>query len=158
MKTLVKDYNQFCHWVPKMGQLYLTKLLNLITSNYDSILYYNCEIWLIPSLRQDLKRQLLAASSTALTLCGKHDWTISYERLHKLHKRATPVEVMKYKHALELYKLYNSEKQSEDWIDLKTQQAFKDRVQTIKVFDNSRLNFFNFHISFKTFYAFCKTI
>ena len=56
-----------------------------------------------------------------------------------MHKRAMPFEVMKYKHVLELYKLYNNEKQSEDWIDLKTEQAFNDRVQTIKVFDNSRL-------------------
>ena len=46
---------------------------------------------------------------------------------------------LKYKHALELYKLYNSDIQSEDWIDLNTQQAFNDRLQTIRVFDSSRL-------------------
>ena len=78
------------------------ELTNLITSHYYSILYYNCEIWLILPLRLDLNKKLPAASSTALKLCGKHDWTTSYERLHKLHKRGTSAEKMKNKHALEL--------------------------------------------------------
>ena len=46
---------------------------------------------------------------------------------------------MTYKHALDLYKLFNSETQNDDWIDLNNQQNFNDRVQSIQVIDDSRL-------------------
>ena len=32
-----------------------------------------------------------------------------------------------YKHAIQLYKLYNSENMTEDWLDLNTQQNFNGR-------------------------------
>ena len=50
------------------------ELKMLITSNYYSILYYNCEIWLIPTLSVALKQLLLSASSSAIRLFGKVGW------------------------------------------------------------------------------------
>ena len=82
----------------KLITKYLTKseIKQLITSNFYSILYYNCEIWLMPSLSPRLKQQLLATSSTALRLLnGVKDLIISFDLLHKLHKRAQPMNVMK---------------------------------------------------------------
>ena len=116
-----------------------TELKNLITSNFYSILYYNCEVWLIPSLKASLKQQLFSCSSEALKLCGRLDWTISFERLHSLHKRANPMSMMRYKHSLELYKLYNGSDDRQDWIDLNFQQNFNNRNNFINVFENSRL-------------------
>ena len=45
------------------------ELRQLLTSNYFSILYYNSEVWHLPSLHVNLKQYLLAASSAALKLC-----------------------------------------------------------------------------------------
>ena len=50
---------------------FLTKseLLQVITSNYYSILYYNSEIWHIPTNTHRCKTQLLSASAAPLKLC-----------------------------------------------------------------------------------------
>ena len=44
------------------------ELLTLITSNLYSILFYNSEIWHLPSLKATLKQKLLSASARALNL------------------------------------------------------------------------------------------
>jgi hypothetical protein len=84
------------------------ELRTLLTSNFYSILYYNSEIWHIPTLNTHLKQLLLLASAKALKLCNKdysHDH--SYVDLHKINKRAIPNQMLLYKHALLLFKLYN---------------------------------------------------
>ena len=45
-----------------------------------------------------------------------------------MNKRATPIKIMPYKHAIELYKLYNSAAGSMDWLNLNIQQNFNARV------------------------------
>ena len=45
------------------------ELLQLVTLNYFSILYYNSEIWHILSLNANTKRSILFASSSALKIC-----------------------------------------------------------------------------------------
>ena len=67
------------------------------------------------------------------------DWSTSFERMHSINKRATPMMMMKYKHCLELHRLYNSEDGSEDWINLHFQQNFNNRNDFINIFDNSKL-------------------
>ena len=55
------------------------ELKTLLTSNYFSILYYNSDIWHIPSLSFNLKRYLLTASARALKLCTpNYDHSMSY--------------------------------------------------------------------------------
>ena len=91
---------------------YFTKLelKTLITLNVYSVMYYNCEIWLMPSLHTSLKSQLLAVSARSLKLCDSiTDLRISFDKLHKIHKRATPKMMMEYRLALQLYKLFNLE-------------------------------------------------
>ena len=67
------------------------ELKQIITSNFYSILYYNSEIWNKPELKCDLKKRLLSASANALKLYSPsyHD-RMSYSKLHKINKRATP--------------------------------------------------------------------
>ena len=45
------------------------ELLGLMTSNYYSILYYNSEIWHVPSLKTQIKQLILSASAKALKVC-----------------------------------------------------------------------------------------
>ena len=75
----------------------------------------NFRIYNQQSLSPVLKQQILSASSSALKLCGKHDWSISFERAYTIHKRATPMKMMRYKLAIELHRLYNAEVMDEDW-------------------------------------------
>ena len=110
------------------------ELLTLLTSNYYSILYYNSEIWHLTTLKQDLKQKLLSASASALKLCSSlKDEYISYERLHQINKRATPVKMSMYKLAIQLFKTYNLEQPSPDWIDLNIQQNFNGRTEKFQV-------------------------
>jgi hypothetical protein len=56
-----------------------TELLQLLTSNFYSILYYNAEIWLSDSLGHYLKKQLLSASGRALRVAMHYpDLMISF--------------------------------------------------------------------------------
>ena len=78
-----------------------SELLKLITSNDYSILYFNSEIWHIPSNTHNSKKQLLSASAIPLKLCVYHyDRSISHLSLHTLCKRATPDQLMLFKHSL----------------------------------------------------------
>ena len=49
------------------------------------------------------------------------------------------MKMMLYKHALELYSVYNSEEMNDDWMDLNHQQNFNGRIQCVQIVDKSRL-------------------
>ena len=109
---------------------------DLLTSNYFSILYYNSEIWHLPTLSPNLKQKLLSASANAIKLCLKSlPLNTSFVTIHSLAKRATPEQMTNYKHALQLYKLHNSNAMTDDWISLNVQQHFNGR--------NDKIQFFN---------------
>ena len=64
---------------------------------------------------------------------------ISYESLHTMQRRATPIKMMTYKHLLLLHKLNNSTDQNDDWMDLNYQQNFNDQNNMIHIVDYSRM-------------------
>jgi hypothetical protein len=107
-------------------QFFNTKeLLGLITSNFYSILYYNSEVWNLPTIKPQLKQQLVSASGRALKACTfKSDPEGSFIGLHKLNHRTTPNRVMIYKHALMKYKLYNYREHLTEWSHLNFQHQF----------------------------------
>ena len=86
------------------------------------------------------KRHLLAVSSMALKLCQfQLDKMISFERLHEIHKRATPTKMMHYRLAIQLYKIYNGKIKNDNWIDLNFQQNFNDKDNHVQINDVSKL-------------------
>ena len=124
----------------KLIRKHFTKkeILQLITSNYYSILYYNSEIWHIPSLSYQSKRYMLSASATPLKLCTKYDENVSFATLHNIHNRATPEKMIKYKMALQLHKIYNDDTMSFEWQQMFFVQNFNERNQIAKFIDLSR--------------------
>jgi hypothetical protein len=100
----------------------------LLKSNYFSILYYNCEVWLLGSLKA--KRP----NSSLITIfkCNKNDFSaflypkilLSFKTFHKKAKRATPKQFSKYKLATILYKIYNQCIPHDKWIHLPFNQYF----------------------------------
>ena len=111
-----------------------TELKQLLTSNYYSILYYNSEIWHLPTQGPQLKQKLLSASANAIKLCITK---ITLNTSHKLAKRGTPVQMSKFKHAIQLHKLYNSNNMSDDWVSLNMQQNFNRRLDKIQIISMS---------------------
>ena len=80
----------------------------LLDSNFYSVLYYNASIWLTPTLSPDMKQKLLFISAHALRTCLRHDgFDISFENLHKAHRKCTPQQIISYQMSLNLYKLVN---------------------------------------------------
>ena len=136
----ISKSNKSLHCI-KLIKFYFTssELLQLLTSNYYSVLFYNSEIWNIPNLKADLKRRLLSASANALKVCTPtyHD-RMSYLELHKINNRATPAEFSNYKHALLLHKLIHTEIPTLDWIDLNFQQTFNRRSTSVNFVKNNR--------------------
>ena len=105
-----------------------TEIKNFLTSNYFSVLYYNSEIWHSPSLSVNSKKYLFSASARALKLCTpNYDQSISHSTLHVINNQATPKNIMKYKTALMLHKLYNNTSMSFEWQQLFFNQNFNTR-------------------------------
>jgi hypothetical protein len=104
------------------------ELRTLLTSNFFSVRYYNSEIWHLQSLNQHSKQLLIAASAKALKLCFKSQPVLfSYNDIHTLTKRATPPQLQTYKHAILLFRLYNSINATSDWVRLNFQQTLTSR-------------------------------
>ena len=115
IKLIRKNFNQ-------------KELLQLVTYNFYSILLYNSEIWHLPTLKPTLKQKLLSASVKALKLCLKiNNNEISFVSIHAMANRATPEQMMKYKLALCLYKLYNNNYNTREFVLLNFNQTFNAR-------------------------------
>ena len=55
------------------------------------------------------------------------DNMISFEHIHKMNNRAMPNAIMLYKHAIQLYKIYNATEYTIDWSILNFNQIFTSR-------------------------------
>ena len=85
-------------------------------------------------------QHLLSTSSSALRMITlNYDYTISFIQLHSINKRATPTQIMNYKHALLLYKIFNNQLYSKEWLALNFQQTYNARTDTINIVDTSRI-------------------
>ena len=116
------------------------ELLQLVTSNYFSILYYNSEIWHLHSLKFYDKKLLLTASSKALKMATHYCYPdISYKNLHVNTKRATPNMYCDYKLSLLLYKTFNLCKPESEWTELNFCQTLMSRQSFFHVIKNNRL-------------------
>ena len=120
----------------KLIRKYFTKseIVQLLTSNFYSKLYYGAEIWHIPTLNQNCKKLLLSASANALKLCNTfYDPSVSYLELHRIHNRALPNNFCLYRHSLLLYKLFNNFSTSKDWLDLNFQIVNTSRQVDLEI-------------------------
>jgi hypothetical protein len=67
------------------------ELLQFLTSNYYSIIYYNAEGWHLGTLKGKYKHLLLVASARAIRVTYHYpDTNISFLQLHHIANRATP--------------------------------------------------------------------
>ena len=65
------------------------ELKGLLTSNYFSVLYYNNEIWHLPTLCPILKQKLMSASANAIKLClTKLPTHTSFDAIHSIANKS----------------------------------------------------------------------
>jgi hypothetical protein len=115
-----------------------TEIIQLLTSNYYTRLYYGSEIWQLPTLNKNCKNLLLSASANALKLCNRfNDQSISYVDLHIKYKRALPSNFCVYKHCLLLYRVFNNMIPRKDWLDLNFQMINTRRQTYFEVQNHS---------------------
>ena len=118
--------------------------MGLLTSNFYSILYYNSEVWHIENLNSNLKQLLLSASARALKICMYHpDPFLSFKKIHEINKRALPEQMMVYKHALMLYRIYNLHQPKREWMSLNFQQVLTSRQTNFKSLKVNKLKIGN---------------
>ena len=132
----------------------------MLTSNFYSILYYNCEIWLSNGLNPRNKQQIMTASANALKILNNvSDLRTSFVQIQSQEKRALPMNFAKYRLAIQLFKVFNSYNYNDDWQDMNRQQNFNARSEVFNINDWSnikvgknilcnRLNVLNRHINF----------
>ena len=118
----------------------LKEMRLLLDANFYSILYYNAVIWLTPSLSSDSKQSLLSISATALRSCLMHEgFDISFDNLHKTHKKCTPSQIMNYQLALNLHKTLNFDENDPSFeiISVLDQLICTRRQTMFRIFRNS---------------------
>ena len=120
----------------KLIRKYFNKqeILAILTSNFYLILFYNLEVWHIPNLKPPLKQLILSASANALKLSQhKPDAYESFINVHKSCNRAHPDQILTFKHAILLHKLYNLQQPQADWIDINVNQVFNSSQKHFKI-------------------------
>lgn len=106
----------------------------LLNSIFYSKLYFNAEIWLTPNLTPYSKSLLLSASARALLLLvHKDDPPVSYVTLHKRMNQFTPCMMLRIKHAILMYKIFNSNDYEKDWTDLNLQIRINNRHDNFEI-------------------------
>ena len=66
------------------------------------------------------------------------DHMLSFVNIHKMNNRALPESFMTYKTAIQLYKLYNSNIYSKDWVDLNFNQILTSRQTTFMILKTNK--------------------
>ena len=90
-------------------------------------------------MKVTLKQNLLSASAKALKVCARlADNDTSFINLHAMCKRATPIQVMRYKLALCLFKLYNSDYNSIEFSNLNFNQVLTGRQTKFKCLKDNK--------------------
>ena len=136
----IKKSGKALNAIRLIRKFFTTKeLLQIITSNFFSILYYNSEIWHLPSLKTNVKQKLLSASANAIKMCMK--WCTndtSFIRIHEMNQRSTPEKYLLYKHALTLHKLINNDNYTTEWVALNFNQTLTSRQTHFNTLKNNR--------------------
>ena len=117
------------------------ELLQLITSNFYSIFFYNSEVWHMKILHNTLKRQLLSHSAKAIKLCTRSADVslISHNDLHEMAVRATPDRLMDYKLALQLCRTFNNQLPTRDRVMMNLSSVTTSRQKTFITNKTNRL-------------------
>ena len=109
--------------------------MTLLISLFYSKLYYGSEIWHIPGRTLTQNKKLKLASANALRSCNK-TLTIyhTHTEIHLLSKRALPDQMLKYKHAISMFKLFNHCQPETEFLQMNFQLNQNPRIKYTNFF------------------------
>lgn len=103
-----------------------------------SSVYYNSEVWLIPTLHAMMKRRLLSASAGLIKATyGLHEWHISNRDLHELGGLPTPEQWSKYVTARTLHSILNTQRPDDIYNALALQARYESRTNRMYFGENN---------------------
>ena len=118
----------------RMIRKYFTnpKMKSMVTAIFMSRLYYGSEVWHIPGLTRILQKKIKLASANALKLCAPGITQFStHTEIHQLAGRALPEKMCIYRHAIVMYKLFNSIICENEFVHLNFQLYDNERGQNL---------------------------
>ena len=102
----------------------------LITSLFYSKLYYGSEAWHLPERTTAQNKMLKFASANALRI-ATNEITIyhTHTEVHRMTNRALPDQMIQYKHALMMYRLFRKCTPDNEFMHLNFQANLNQRLQ-----------------------------
>ena len=99
---------------------------------YFSKLYYGSEVWHIPGLTRQLKKNLKFASANAIKMCVPNLTVYhTHTQIHNQAGRSTPEQMCNYRHALSMYKLFKDQSPDNEFMHLNFQLNTNERSSKI---------------------------
>ena len=84
--------------------------------------------------KNTLKQKLLSVSAKALKISMYYpDPMISFANIHVMNQRATPELMLLYRLSIQLFKLYNTNTHSLEWVSLNWNQILTSRQSKFKI-------------------------
>ena len=127
----------------KIISKYFTKDENttLLTSLFYSKLYYGSEIWHIPGRTSAQNKKLKLASANAIRSCDKSLTMFhTHTQIHAISGRALPDQMLNYKHALQMHRLFNQCQPESEFINLNFQLNQNPRIRYANFFIRQNYN------------------
>jgi hypothetical protein len=113
--------------------------LHLINAFFYSKLYYCAPVWLHQMSNSKWIQKLKNISSQALRLvCGDDYAFFSFDELHCMFNRATPLQWSMYQHAVALFRIYNFNKPEGLWLELCDKINIAERTSRITINSNNK--------------------
>jgi hypothetical protein len=132
VSSSISNVKKALNWINLIRKLFFFFLwLQIIPNNFYFILHYKLEAWQIPWLTQNLHHSFFAASAYAIKLSLHYPPVLhSYHDLTKLPTKAMPKIYSYYKLSMLLYKTFNNEYHSSEWIHLNCVLTITSRQST----------------------------
>ena len=127
----IKDANVNLYAIKRISKFFnKEERTMLITSLFYSKLYYGSEVWHLPDRTVAQNKMIKYASANALRIIS-NEITIfhTHTQIHNMTKRALPDQMIKYKHALMMFKLLRHCSPEPEFIQLNFQTNLNQRLQ-----------------------------
>ena len=127
----IKEANSNLYAIKRIAKFFTKEERSmLITSLFFSKLYYGSEVWHLPERTTAQNKMIKFASANALRIIS-NEITIyhTHTEIHQMTKRALPDQMVKYKHALMMYKLFRQCMPENEFIHLNFQANLNQRQQ-----------------------------
>ena len=112
----------------------VAEFLNVVNAMFYSKMYYASQVWLISNLNSKLKRKLFSLSGNALKILAGDDFGLfSFEELHILFNRASPLKWSNYTHANQLFSIINNNVPHNIWLSLQDHITINNRTDFFNV-------------------------